>query len=151
MAKSLEVMMAEGRSHLTKAQIERKANKVQVGTTGKLICPDYVLSDTIAHRKWVEITRIYRSSSYGISNSDSGHLARYCRCHAEYITLLSKRDEIVKQDDISQIILIDRAINQKISTLNSLEDRLFLNPLSKVKNVPKAQKIEKSTDSDLFE
>jgi phage terminase small subunit len=33
------------------------------------------------------------------------------------------------------IIAIDKAINQKMGQLTAMEDRLFLNPLSKIKNV----------------
>lgn len=35
---------------------------------------------------------------------------------------------------------LNKAINQKRSLIRSLEDRLFLNPVAKVKNIPKQQK-----------
>lgn len=37
------------------------------------------------------------------------------------------------------IIAIDKAINQKMGQLTAMEDRLFLNPLSKIKNVAKRE------------
>lgn len=41
---------------------------------------------------------------------------------------------------ISGILAIETAINKKMDMLIKMEDRLFLNPLSKIKNVPKPQK-----------
>jgi phage terminase small subunit len=37
------------------------------------------------------------------------------------------------------ILAIDQAVNRKMDALKTMEDRLFLNPLSKVKNVPKKE------------
>ena len=38
---------------------------------------------------------------------------------------------------VSGLLSIDKAINAKLSALNAMEDRLFLHPLARVKNVPK--------------
>ena len=43
---------------------------------------------------------------------------------------------------LNGVLTLDKAINAKVTLLNALEDRLFLNPLSKVKNVPKQVKKE---------
>jgi len=40
---------------------------------------------------------------------------------------------------ISGLFALDKAINAKLAALQAMEDRLFLNPLSKVKNVPKKE------------
>ena len=45
---------------------------------------------------------------------------------------------------VGGILSIDTAINKKADMLIKLEDRLFLNPLAKVKNVPKKQEKQKS-------
>jgi phage terminase small subunit len=44
---------------------------------------------------------------------------------------------------ISGILAIETAINKKMDMLIKMEDRLFLNPLAKVKNVPKPTKDDK--------
>lgn len=44
------------------------------------------------------------------------------------------------------IISIDKAINSKAAILMQMEDRLFLNPLAKVKNIPKRQNKEPDKD-----
>jgi phage terminase small subunit len=41
---------------------------------------------------------------------------------------------------VDGILSIDKAINAKACVLTQMEDRLFLNPLAKIKNVPKRQK-----------
>ena len=46
---------------------------------------------------------------------------------------------------ISALLTIETAINQKMKMLIAMEDRLFLNPLAKVKNIPK-QKAEEPED-----
>jgi phage terminase small subunit len=44
---------------------------------------------------------------------------------------------------INAILTIETAINKKMDMLIKMEDRLFLNPLAKVKNIPKKPKDEK--------
>jgi phage terminase small subunit len=38
---------------------------------------------------------------------------------------------------VGGLLAIDKAINAKLTALNAMEDRLFLHPLARVKNVPK--------------
>lgn len=40
---------------------------------------------------------------------------------------------------ISGVLQIDKAINQKAMVMTQMEDRLFLNPLAKIKNVPRKE------------
>ena len=49
---------------------------------------------------------------------------------------MNKINYIVSVDGV---LKIDSAINKKMDMLIKMEDRLFLNPLSKVKNVPKKE------------
>lgn len=46
---------------------------------------------------------------------------------------------------VSGIIQIDKAINSKIQLLTAMSDRLFLNPLSKIKNIPRKKEKPKET------
>jgi phage terminase small subunit len=52
---------------------------------------------------------------------------------------------------ISAILSIESAINKKMDMLIKMEDRMFLNPLAKIKNIPKKEKEEVDPDADLFE
>lgn len=49
---------------------------------------------------------------------------------------------------IGGLIALDKAINAKMDALVKMEDRLFLNPLAKVKNVPKKPPEEEKTELD---
>jgi len=103
-----------------------------------------------------------------LSSSDVGMLALYCKTYSEYENLLKAYQRIdsiaqdsdplykyiLEQDDyamkamtqiaqlasIDGILKIETAINKKMDMLLKMQDRLFLNPLAKVKNVPKAKK-----------
>lgn len=103
-----------------------------------------------------------------LTSSDVGTLALYCKTYSEYERLLEayqrvdkiaqhtdelyeyilQQDEFVKKAmssiadlaSIDGILKIETAINKKMDMLLKLQDRLFLNPLAKVKNVPKPKK-----------
>lgn len=104
------------------------------------------------------------------STSDAGVLAMYCKTYSEYERLLNSYqsienisydsedlDEYIEETDIFSIkikkqlramiavdglLRIETAINKKMDMLLKMQDRLFLNPLAKVKNVPKPKEKE---------
>ena len=49
---------------------------------------------------------------------------------------------------IGGLIALDKAINAKMDALVKMEDRLFLNPVAKMKNVPKKPPEEEKTELD---
>ena len=49
---------------------------------------------------------------------------------------------------IGGLIALDKAINAKMDALVKMEDRLFLNPLAKIKNIPKKPPEEEKTELD---
>ena len=107
-----------------------------------------------------------------LTSSDVGALALYCKTYSEYERLLERYQQIdqiqIDSDVFGELIeraeveyearalrylsqlaslegalKIETAINKKMDMLLKLQDRLFLNPLAKVKNVPKPKE-EKS-------
>lgn len=178
-AQPVDLLVAKGKKHLTKAEIEsRKENEIKLGNK-KITCPDFVKSDVEAYKKWKEILKIYKDVDF-ISSADTGLLARYCKTFSEYKELLKVYQRVkeihydcLELDDyldefneegkarfgykvkkqlrdifsISGILSVETAINKKMDMLIKMEDRLFLNPLSKVKNVPKSTKSDKETQS----
>lgn len=108
-----------------------------------------------------------------LSSSDVGMLALYCKTYSEYENLLKAYQRIdsiaqdsdplykyiLEQDDyvmkamtqiaqlasIDGILKIETAINKKMDMLLKMQDRLFLNPLAKVKNVPKPKEKPKES------
>ena len=167
-AQPIDILQANGKKHLTKAEIEqRKNNEIKLGDS-KLTCPSYVKSNIAAYKKWKEIIKIYKDIDF-VSSGDVGLLARYCMTHSEYLSLCDTRNRLNGiqcdwtsyegmfpeefQESIERILTIntdlqlESAINKKMDMLIKMEDRLFLNPLAKVKNVPKQVKQEEETVS----
>ena len=167
-AQPIELIKANGKSHhITKAEIERR-KEAEIKLGGKeLLCPGYVKNDVAAFSKWREIKHIYKDVDF-VSSGDTGLLGRYCMTFSEYLKLLEKMKEMsnIYNDDVEDyldnseefdykvkkqimnmittdgILRIETAINKKMDMLIKMEDRLFLNPLSKVKNVPKQEPIK---------
>ena len=159
-AQPIDILRKTARKHLTKAEIEaRKSAEVKTGTSS-LRCPDYVKNDVNAFKRWKEIIKIYKDSDF-VSSGDVGFLGRYCMTHSEYIRLMDNRkhlealeadwsryggilpedfsfriDQILK---LSPLLQLETAINKKMDLLIKMEDRSFLNPLAKVKNIPKKE------------
>lgn len=159
-AKPIDLLVAQGKKHLTKAEIEkRKDVEIKLGTN-KLICPSYIKNNVNAYKKWKEIIKIYKEVDF-VSSGDTGLLARYCLTHSEYLNLCETRDRIgilhsdwskyegILPEEFEQSIekllrsnvdlQLETAINKKMDMLIKMEDRLFLNPLAKVKNVLKQE------------
>ena len=153
-------------SHLTKAEIElRKNSEMQIGNS-IIKCPEYIKENINAYVKWKEIIKLYKGTKI-ISSSDTGFLARYCMAYSEYIDLLERKKRISSitqnNDDIvdyienteefnyrlqkqlkdmvstEAVLKLDAAVNKKMDLLIKMEDRSFLNPLAKVKNVLKPE------------
>lgn len=171
-SKPISLHIAGGNpSHLTKAEIEkRKETEIKLGDN-KLICPGYIKNNINAYSKWKEITKIYKNVDF-VSSGDVGLLARYCLTHSEYLNLCENRDKFNNlhsdwiqyrdvlpedfQESIERLlkfnmnIQLETAINKKMDMLIKMEDRLFLNPLAKVKNVPKKDAVKVDPLVDRF-
>lgn len=113
-----------------------------------------------------------------LKSSDTGLLAMYCKTMADYERLLKsyqsidriafdsdKLEDYINDSDqfdykvqnqlramisVDGLLRIEAAINKKLTVLMTMQDRLFLNPLSKVKNVPKKPDAPASTPADRF-
>jgi phage terminase small subunit len=174
-AKPIVFHVIDGKTHLTKAEIERRQeNEIKIGDT-RLIPPEFVREDARAFAKWKELKKIYEVNKEFdlVSSGDIGHIARYCQTHSEYLNLIDHRRVIAdmksfkwEEEDAIQhefeeklegraaarmwkkveyllsfdgLLDVDRSINQKMAALVAMEDRLFLNPLSKIKVIPKTK------------
>lgn len=178
-AKPISLHMQNGnKRHLTKAEIEhRQKSEVRLGDK-KMKCPDFVKNDVAAYKKWKELIKLYEDVEF-VSSGDIGMLARYCMTHSQYLKLIErlKRVKDIAQypDDVENYILstdefnarikrqlmdmvstdgvlrIEKAVNQKLDILIKMEDRLFLNPVAKVKNIPKKEpEGESDPNADMF-
>lgn len=178
-AKPISLHMQDGnKRHLTKAEIEhRQKSEVRLGDK-KMKCPDFVKNDVEAFKKWKELVKLYEDVVF-VSSGDIGMLARYCTTHSQYLKLLYRLERIkdIAQDseDIEMyiygseefdakikrqlvdmvstdgVLRIEKAVNQKLDILIKMEDRLFLNPVAKIKNIPKKESEgERDPNADMF-
>jgi phage terminase small subunit len=178
-AKPISLHLQNGnKRHLTKAEIEHRQNsEVRLGTK-KMKCPDFVKNDVDAFKKWKELIKLYEDVEF-VSSGDIGMLARYCITHSQYLRLLERlkriKDIAQEPDDIEDyiydseefdarirrqlmdmvstdgVLRIEKAVNQKLDILIKMEDRLFLNPVAKVKNIPKKESEgESDPNADMF-
>jgi len=163
-AKPISLHILEGnKCRLTKADIKRRQeSEIQLGEK-KYTMPLVVKQNTHAKKMWSQVTKLYKSSEVQLASSaDVVIMSRFCLTYAEYMDLIERRsfladagldwtasqaiapeefreeiEAILKVDPLTKL---DNAINKKNDLLTKLEDRLFLNPLAKIKNIPKKDK-----------
>ena len=143
-AKPISLHLAEGNpNRLTKAEIAaRREAEVKLGATdlSKIKPPPFVQDDTVALAKWRECIKDYKEAAKSgvelLTTSDAGTLALYCKTWSEHISLLNYANP---KHDLGEALKLQTAINKKMDMLLKMEDRLFLNPLAKVKNVPRRE------------
>lgn len=104
--------------------------------------PEKILNNNVAYSKWNELVEIYTEFNF-VTSSDIGTIEKYCLTYAEYYYLLECKKELQnKIPDIIELyqtidkLKIDHNINKKLDILIKYEDRLLLNPSSRIKNVP---------------
>lgn len=135
----------------------------------KLKAPVYVQNNIVAYEKWKGLIKEYKEAAKQsieiLTTTDVEALAKYCITYSEYLALIDRRNRVddidfvainhgkesgkirgAKRKSFNEVYRIDyvlkleTAINKKHDLLIKLEDRLFLNPLAKIKNVPKPAK-----------
>lgn len=61
----------------------------------KFIVPPDVKADPEAHRKWREVTKIYKDNKLKfVTTVDTGTIARYCLAYSEYLELIRTRRDL---------------------------------------------------------
>lgn len=138
-AKPINILEFEGKKHLTKSEKEaRRAAEIKIGDNN-FICPDYIRSDPMALSKWKELIKLFSipEAKDLITSWDSDAIAMYCQTFSEERTLIDLRARA--KTDRARI----KYTNQLLKTRDmriKLSNNLFLNPLAKIKNVPKSTK-----------
>lgn len=154
-AQPIEIIKGKGRSnHLTKAEIERrKAAEIKLGEKDleKLSPPDFIKNNVTAYKHWKQHIKEYKEAAKEgieiLTSADIGQLALYCRTFSEYESLINfSKDDL----DISDYLKLETAINKKMDMLIKMQDRLFLNPLARIKNVPTKEKKKPDNPMDEF-
>lgn len=151
--KTVELLLHEGTARKTKAEIkyrEKAEKELRIGDQ-TFIITENVLNDQRAIRKWNELVKIYKGWKY-VTDIDLNTIEKYCLLYSEYYQLLEIRKQLEKQyPDIIQLYTVlqeikyDTTINKKYEILMKFEDRMFLNPLSRIRAVPMKKEEPKET------
>jgi phage terminase small subunit len=139
-SKPTQLIKLEGKSHRTKAELdyrEKMEKSLYSGFDFKE--SPAVKSDPIAHKEFLRLKKLFKNIEY-IDGLDEQIINRYCMMVSEVENLQKLYS---KSEEIETIISLDKQINKKRDMLLKLEDRLFLNPTSRIKSIPKTPEEEK--------
>jgi phage terminase small subunit len=151
-AKPIRLHVIEGNpNRLTKAEISsRLESEIKIGDP-EIPEPMTVKRNRCAHEKWLEIVDIFKSTGADfVSSADISILEMYCVTWSEYQELLKVRKELKKQmrekdtdilkgSALSNKLNLENNINKKLDMLIKMQDRIYLNPLSRVRNIGRAK------------
>lgn len=155
--KPIDLLVLEGNKHLTKDEIaaRREQEKGLRSSISKFKPSKKVMQNEIALRTFKKLKKLYKSIEY-VEGLDENVINRYCLMTSEaetLETLLSKmNNDLDECKDYNGRINLYKTIASAEITVNrirdmllKIEDRLFLNPTSRVKNIPRPKKDKKPT------
>lgn len=142
-AKNVALHIAEGNpNRLTKAEIERrKENEIKVGSK-TIVASEMVMKDQVALQEFQHLKAIYKGIDI-VGAADETLINRYCTTFSQYQSLLEykiKGRNGRRKFNLDELLQLDARIDKKQELLIKMEDRLFLNPVARLKNVPKREK-----------
>lgn len=142
-AQPVEVIKSKGKSHhLTQAEIaRRKAAEIKIGNK-KIIASEAVMADQVALQMFQHLKTLYKNIEF-VGSADDALINRYCLTSSEYQHLLVYRNKGKngrRKLTLDEFLKLDTRIDKKQDLLIKMEDRLFLNPVARIKNVPHKEK-----------
>ena len=156
----VNLLLLKGATHLTKDEIERRKKAEDSLTSGitKFRPCDKVLLSPIAKETFIKLLMLYENIDY-VEGLDEAVINRYCLMTAEadeIERLIVKMNNAVdKCEKPKEMVDLYKAIasaeitkNRLSDRLLQMEDRLFMNPTSRVRNVPKKEIEKPMTDFD---
>jgi phage terminase small subunit len=155
-AKPIDLHLAEGRKHLTKEEIEaRRAQENGLRSHTKFRPSDKVMQNPVALQTFKKLKKLYKEIDY-VDGLDELVINRYCIMTAEVESLEkmiarmdNDLDECENADSRVQLYKTiqnaEMTVNRLRDMLLKIEDRLFLNPTARIKNVPQKPKEEPHT------
>lgn len=149
-SKPTELILYEGKSHRTKAEIGQRKQAEQSLYTGESFKESKAVKDNkTAHSEFIRLKRLYSKITY-IDALDQQVINRYCLeiSNQERLTsLLEKMESRIDEDDgidTKDLIQLYKSISGVLTNiakskemLLKYEDRLFLNPATRVRSIPK--------------
>jgi phage terminase small subunit len=163
-AKPTNLLLLEGKGHRTKAEIaHRKAAEKAMQTQPMFSESPQVRADKIAHLEFLRLRRLYAKMKFELVDAlDQQVINRYClevsstyQLQEMVARLTADLDAVEEFSDRLKVYdLIHKAnvaLSKNKEMLIKLEDRLFLNPVARIRAVPKTPpKEEKPTGMAAF-
>lgn len=134
--KPTNLLLLEGRKHLTKDEIkDRIAGEIRFGSH-KFTIPPLIKKDKVAKAKWHQVIKLITKPEpiEFITTADTGLIERYCLTYSAYIALVKANNSV-----------LDPEINKKNQLLLQMEKELLLTPAAKLRSVGKNKKDKKQT------
>ena len=147
-SKPTNLILLEGKSHRTKAELTARAKSEAALKSNTVYKPsDAVKADKIALKEFNKLKKLYKDIDY-VEGLDENVINRYCLILSEEYgirRLIAKMNDDIDNceeftDRLQLYGVIDGCMGKIKSTremLLKLEDRLFLNPTSRIKAIPK--------------
>ena len=164
-SKPTELILLEGKSHRTKAEIEYRKQAEETLYTGENFKETkQVKNNKVAHTEFLRLKRLYSKISF-VDALDEQVINRYCLEISNQFRLeelLDKLEDKLDDADIEpkHLISLAKSISSILSNINKskelllkYEDRLFLNPAGRMRSIPKTppKKEEKTGMAALLE
>ena len=147
-SKPTELIVLEGKSHRTKKEIEHREKMEQAVYTGQLFKESAeVRADPVAHKEFTRLKRLYSHIQF-VDGLDESVINRYCLELSNLKGMDDRRERLDKMADeakedkdrlraFEMLSRLDAAESRCKDLLLKYEDRLFLNPTSRLKAIPK--------------
>ncbi len=147
-AKPTALLRLEGKGHRTKSELEYRERGEKALQTGKEISETaQVKADKVAHAEFLRLKRLYSEIDF-VDALDQQVINRYCMevsSNASMQKMISRLSEDLDEaEDVETRVKIYEQINRTNIALHKskelllkYDDRLFLNPASRIKAVPK--------------
>lgn len=145
-AKPVDLLLLEGRTHLTKEQInQRKVAEIKL-TNCNIKADPLVLADERALKEFKFLRKLYKDISF-LGTLDSHIVSQYCLAVSELDDLAAAlavirkrlREDNQNKETLSSFLALDAEIRLKRAELLKLSDRLYLNPVARTKNLPRKE------------
>lgn len=160
-AKPPDLLVMDGKSHKTKAELEERRSS-QVKNKYKTIKPDeQIMQDPRAMEEFKFLQKMYKDMEY-VGMMDSHIISQYCMSVSELDDLTQEMLKIRKQlketrnyksskkhdQLLNACVELDKEIRMKRQEIIRLADRLYLDPVARTKNVPKKEQKPKGNETD---
>lgn len=158
----MDVQSKIGKKHLTiqekeeRTKSENKIPKLNLEELKKIKAPLKILNDVKSYEYWkLQIQHYIKASESGIdilAMSDIDFFTEYCiissrldKINKKLNDMYSCDGDVLNIDDLNKFELIS---NRLLKTKISLTEKLFLNPLARMRNVPIKDIVKEKTDEE---